>query len=420
MTTTFCIPNADELGGVNTWALQLAERLGGSSAPHFLLHSPKRSRSRPSLFPAPYLRCFGQLPWGASWWNVRAYAKSYRQKFPTVFIPNWSHGTYAACAELSRAHSSGMRVIGFGHTDQDHYYRHLTYYEPMIHRFVAVSDEIADRLKRYLPHRAEHIEVRPYPIVVPKEFARTYTPPDQPLRLVYAGRFEFHQKRVLDLLGVAQLLVERGVNFRLDLYGEGQHEKPFRKAMARLPEAVRRRLTCHPRVAAEQMSAVWAGADVCLLTSAYEGISISMLEAMAHGCVPVVTRVSGVASVIQTGRNGYFAEVGELYDLVGHLEALALDRALVARMGQSARNSIDDRFCPERYSEWFLDLTKRVWNDEPRAFPPQLNAIPPGAPTLRHRLQFRTKRRLLQIYIKGMELLSLKTSRRNSPLLTSS
>ncbi|MFM7329605.1 MAG: glycosyltransferase, partial [Bacteroidota bacterium] len=45
--------------------------------------------------------------------------------------------------------------------------------------------------------------------------------------------------------------------------------------------------------------------DIFLSTSDYEGLPVALLEAMACGCVPVVTAVGGVPSVVKTGENGY-------------------------------------------------------------------------------------------------------------------
>ena len=417
LRAVFCIPEAQEVGGVGSWALQVA-RMGIPS--RFFVHLERKYRRSPSAYPASADRIWGTSPWIASVWNVWEFARRYKQALPAAYIPNWSHGTYAACALLSRRHSESMRVIGFGHTDQDHYYRHLAYYEPMIHRFVAVSKEIAEGLRRALPHRAKDIELRPYPIAAPANLVRSYSAAGQPLRLVYAGRIEQPQKRVLDLLAIAELLAERNVNFRLDVYGDGRDENLFRKALAEVPAATRRFIQWHPKVPAARMGEVWRAADVCLQTSAYEGISISMLEAMAHGCVPVVTRVSGVAAVVRPAVTGYFAEVGELYDLAGHLEALAADRALLARMGRAAQTEIDARFSPERYAEWFKGLMSDVWNEPARPFPADRPCIPAGAPTLPHRWHYYGKRWLLKTYVNALDRVGIKTPRRNSPLLTSS
>ena len=52
--------------------------------------------------------------------------------------------------------------------------------------------------------------------------------------------------------------------------------------------------------------------DIYLNFSEYEGTSLTMLEAMASGCVPVVTDVSGVSDFIEDGVNGLVSDIGDL------------------------------------------------------------------------------------------------------------
>lgn len=58
-------------------------------------------------------------------------------------------------------------------------------------------------------------------------------------------------------------------------------------------------------------------ADGFALTSIYEGLPISLLEAMAMGAVPVCTPVGGIVNVIKDGENGILSksiEEGDYYD----------------------------------------------------------------------------------------------------------
>jgi glycosyltransferase involved in cell wall biosynthesis len=104
--------------------------------------------------------------------------------------------------------------------------------------------------------------------------------------LLYAGRLEQGQKRVLDLLTLAQVLAARGVPFRLRIVGDG----PDRAALcARAPAlgATGEHVSVETGVPPDRVPELLRAADVCLLVSAYEGTSLFMLEGMAHGCVPV-------------------------------------------------------------------------------------------------------------------------------------
>jgi hypothetical protein len=93
-----------------------------------------------------------------------------------------------------------------------------------------------------------------------------------------------------------------------------------------------------------------------------------MLEAMAHGCVPVVTRVSGIADTIQLGVNGSYVEVGDLSGLAAAIERLDADRDSLAMQGRRAHEG-SAVHSNEAYSRWFTELCEDVWNDEPRRWP---------------------------------------------------
>ncbi|MBP3228655.1 MAG: glycosyltransferase [Bacteroidaceae bacterium] len=49
-------------------------------------------------------------------------------------------------------------------------------------------------------------------------------------------------------------------------------------------------------------------ADAYCLCSSYEGLPISLLEALGTGCVPVCTPVGGIPNIVSNGKNGFLSE----------------------------------------------------------------------------------------------------------------
>ena len=112
------------------------------------------------------------------------------------------------------------------------------------------------------------------------------------------------------------------------------------------------------RLEREQISAFWKNQDICLSLSDYEGRSISMMEAMANGAVPVVTDTSGVREDITDGENGYIAAVQDIHRLAERIAFLERHRERLEIMGKKAH----DEICPKcqmrdhlRYWEAILD-----------------------------------------------------------------
>lgn len=363
----FALPNGTTLGGVTTWSLEMSRQVvARTSRRGIILDHPANSRElvdTAALQEIDVVKCgaFGRRRLGS---NVGAYASC----LPAVFVPNFNPGTYATCAALSQQSADRMRVIGYCHADHEYYFDLLREYEPIVHRFVAVSAECAQRLRGLLPHRAGDILMRPYGVEVPADLERSYSPPDRPLQLLYAGRIDETQKCVSSLLRLASELSRQRVDYRLRIVGDGPDRAGLVAQHAKLDPRTRARVELHPGVPPAEVPALLRAADVAVLVSAYEGTSIFMLEAMAHGCVPVVTRVSGIADTIQRGVNGAYAEVGDLVGLAAAIGRLDADRDSLARQGRRAHEG-SVAYGYEAYFDWFDELCRDVWNDEPRRWP---------------------------------------------------
>ena len=83
-------------------------------------------------------------------------------------------------------------------------------------------------------------------------------------------------------------------------------------------------------------AAVLVGADVFTLSSRHEGLPISLIEAMALGLPPVVTRVGGNAEVITHEANGLLAPPGDVPALAQAYVRLARSSADRVRLGTAA------------------------------------------------------------------------------------
>ncbi len=78
-----------------------------------------------------------------------------------------------------------------------------------------------------------------------------------------------------------------------------------------------------------------ACADVMLLPSELESFGLAALEAMACEVVPIATRVGGVPEVIEHGKSGYLADVGDVDTMARYAIELLSDENASARNGQS-------------------------------------------------------------------------------------
>jgi glycosyltransferase involved in cell wall biosynthesis len=89
-------------------------------------------------------------------------------------------------------------------------------------------------------------------------------------------------------------------------------------------------------------AAVLVGADVFTLSSRHEGLPISLLEAMALGLPPVVTRVGGNAEVVTHEEDGLLVPPSSPGALADAYVRLAGDPAERARLGGAAAQRAGD------------------------------------------------------------------------------
>jgi glycosyltransferase involved in cell wall biosynthesis len=272
-----------------------------------------------------------------------------RKLAPAIVFPNYMWELFLVAFE------PGIHCVGMCHADsEEQYYRPLTWYEPFVSKFIAVSRECTARLAECLPHRASEITTMPYGIYMPSKLSRNYQV--DPLRLIYAGRVTQLQKRVRDFVPLVENLLAVKVPFVFDIVGDGDELEPLQSELqSRFPTGCVR---FHARVPHREMSSWWLSHDVFLQVSDFEGTSVSMLEAMAHAVVPVVTAASsGIEGVIHDQANGFVVPVGDMAGMAGAIARLAAAPAMLSAVGQAAHQSVQVyamEFYAERFTR-FLD-----------------------------------------------------------------
>lgn len=91
--------------------------------------------------------------------------------------------------------------------------------------------------------------------------------------------------------------------------------------------------------------------EVFLLTSFTEGISITLLEAMANGVPAVATDVGGNPEVVEDGETGYLVPTGEVALMAGRVLELLDDPESAHSMGRRGQVRITEHFSFSRMME---------------------------------------------------------------------
>jgi colanic acid/amylovoran biosynthesis glycosyltransferase len=105
-----------------------------------------------------------------------------------------------------------------------------------------------------------------------------------------------------------------GLSFRCVIAGEGP-ERQRLEWMTR-QNHLQEQIALLGHVPRERMDALYASADVVVLTSRSEGIPLALMEAMALGRIVLAPAITGIPELIVPGKTGFLYLPGKLDDLV--------------------------------------------------------------------------------------------------------
>ena len=160
-----------------------------------------------------------------------------------------------------------------------------------------------------------------------------FVDPDVPV-IVAAGTLT-RRKAFDDLLEAVALLVRRGRDVRVAIFGEG-HMRGKLEAIA--AEKLPGRVWLPGRI--DNPLAYFSKAPISALTSRAEGLPNVLVEAMICGCTPVATDCpTGPRELLGDGDAGYLAEVGDPVSI-----AAALESALAKPIAQQALRKATEPF----------------------------------------------------------------------------
>ena len=113
------------------------------------------------------------------------------------------------------------------------------------------------------------------------------------------------------------------------------------------------------------MPRIYRALDAFVSTSRWEGLSNVLLEAMASGLPPVMTRVEGVARVITEGQDGLMVPPGDPAAAASALVRVLTEPGLAARLGAAARAKVQREFSLERMVARYEALYDEVLGNSP-------------------------------------------------------
>ena len=144
------------------------------------------------------------------------------------------------------------------------------------------------------------------------------------------------EKNIADLLRAAAIVSAKDANFRLKIAGDG----PCRAELATLAQELKLGPNVEFLGEVRDIPSLLAEASLFVLPSKSEGISLTLLEAMARGLPVATTRVGGNPEVVEQGQTGLLAPSQD----PAALAAAILEARGDADMGRAGRARVETHF----------------------------------------------------------------------------
>jgi glycosyltransferase involved in cell wall biosynthesis len=173
-------------------------------------------------------------------------------------------------------------------------------------------------------------------------------------RVVFTGRL--HPQKNLDLLLDAWPAVVRATGANLVLVGHGSERDRLAAKAGALGVAGHVQFTGPLADVADALRA----ADLFVLPSVAEGMSNSLLEAMATGLPCVASHIGGNDDLLEPGGAGVLVDTPSTDCWATTLTRLLLDPDARNRLGASARRRVDEEFSLERVVGRYVELYRRL------------------------------------------------------------
>lgn len=195
------------------------------------------------------------------------------------------------------------------------------------------------------------IDVQQFADAAPAPLREELGLPDEAILLGTTGRLAV-QKGLAYLIQAIPQLVDAEPRIHLLLVGIGELEDELRALVSTLDIQER----CHFLGFRRDVPALLAAFDVYVQPSLWEGLSISLLEAMAAGKPIITTDIIGNREVVEDGVLGVLVPPADVEALAAATLTLMRDPVQAQALGAQAQRHVVDHFSADRMVQETLEL----------------------------------------------------------------
>lgn len=331
-------------GGSELWAAKLADGLKKAGKEVILLGGTEQSKLE-ERYESITTRITEQE-------TIKHMVDLFERNLPCVFVNNFAGCAFMAAVIVKKKYPDLVKIISVIHNDNKSLFDAHMMLAKYIDKVFCVSNQIRKHMQELYDFENERYYFKEQPIDIDLLWEREENQTDV-LRIGYAARLVKQQKRADLLVDFIAYLEEKNMDYLFQIAGEGECAESIVTYISQ--NGLQNRVQLLGRLPKSKMDDFWKAQDVFVNVSEYEGTSLSMLEAMAFGCVPVVTDVSGAREFIEEGENGYICDVGDIEGIAECVAELAENRDRLKIYGEKSRNVILERCNSKDYIDFWME-----------------------------------------------------------------
>jgi glycosyltransferase involved in cell wall biosynthesis len=237
-----------------------------------------------------------------------------------------------------------------------------------VHATVGVSKRIRQDLVAKYGFEDQRTHYIPNAVPV-KRFEACPKSKADALRILVLSRIENQSKGSFRIPEILRRLSELQVSYDCTVAGDG----PDLAELNRLCKGLNVKFS--GRISAEQVPDMVAGHDAYLFPSNYEGFGLSLVEAMAGGCVPVSSLLKRVTDqIVEDHVSGFLVKPADTDGYASALKLLFDDPVRRDEMSNAARCRASDLFSVEAVSSRLCSLMSGV-QSEPEELKARMHSI---------------------------------------------
>lgn len=176
--------------------------------------------------------------------------------------------------------------------------------------------------------------------------------------LIYVGGLTFN-KRVIETVEALKLLLDKGYDIQYLIVGPDRSEGLVEKKITQLivEHGLQNSIKRFPHTESPEL--YYQVSDAFVLNSEKEGMSNSLLEAMASGLICFVTPISGSVDLIRNEQNGIFID-GSSEDFYNKIVELWDNLKLQAKIKRNVVSSIEKEYSTDKILERHIGIFQSV------------------------------------------------------------